>query len=249
MPLRVLVYAALYWEQEWKAWEARHDDRQPLCLTPIIPIVFHTGRTPWRTNRSLAELIAGPEEVRLYAPEWSPLFLDIAERTPEEWLQSAGEWMAAMAVVRAERAEAEAFREVFAAVLKRLERLSATQTVRWHELLHFVLSWGLRRRSGRESEALLAIARSSHADARWREEITRMSETIWKSRDEEVWEEAQATERLRNSREILCLLLEERFGPLPEALVRQIEAVDDLERLRAGLKRVLRVTTLEEFEP
>src|SRR5438067_10619410 len=22
MPLRVLVYAALYWEQEWKAWEA-----------------------------------------------------------------------------------------------------------------------------------------------------------------------------------------------------------------------------------
>jgi hypothetical protein len=55
MPLRVLIYAVLYWEREWKAREDRHDPGQPLRLTPILPIVFHTGAQPWNTNRSLAE--------------------------------------------------------------------------------------------------------------------------------------------------------------------------------------------------
>jgi hypothetical protein len=45
MPLRILVYAALYWDQEWAAWDKSHPDGEPLRLTPIIPIVFHTGTT------------------------------------------------------------------------------------------------------------------------------------------------------------------------------------------------------------
>src|SRR5712692_579566 len=133
MPLLVLVYAALYWEQEWKAWEAGHEASRALRLSPVIPIVFHTGPTPWRTHRSLAELIGGPQDLRIYAPEWRLLFLDVAERTPAEWLQSAWDWLATMAVVRAEREEAEVFRTVFAAVLQRLESLSETERVRRHD--------------------------------------------------------------------------------------------------------------------
>ena len=53
--------------------------------------------------------------------------------------------------------------------------------------------------------------------------------------------------QLANCRQNLLLLLEERFGPLPAALVQQIEGNDDLERLRAGLKRVLHVAALDEF--
>jgi hypothetical protein len=90
MPLRVLVYAALFWEQEWKTWEVGHEANQPLRLSPIIPIVFHTGPTPWRTNRTMVELLAGPEALQAFAPDWQPLFWDLAERTPEDLLQAAG---------------------------------------------------------------------------------------------------------------------------------------------------------------
>src|SRR5205814_6668771 len=72
MPLRTLVYAVLYWEREWKAWEDHHEPGEPLQLTPILPIVFHTGGEPWRTNRTLAELIGGPEEFQAFVPRWHP---------------------------------------------------------------------------------------------------------------------------------------------------------------------------------
>ena len=100
MPLRVLLYAVLYWEREWKAWEDNHSPGEPLRLTPILPIVFHTGGEPWRTNRTLAELIGGPEEFQAFVPQWHPLFWDLAERAPEALLQSAGAWMRALAVLR-----------------------------------------------------------------------------------------------------------------------------------------------------
>jgi hypothetical protein len=244
MPLRVLVYAALFWEQEWKAWQADHEANQPLRLSPIIPIVFHTGPTPWRTNRTMVELLAGPEPLRAFAPDWQPLFWDLAERTPEELLQAAGEWLAALAVVRAERADEAAFRQVFAAVLRRLEGLSEAEKVRWHDLLWFVLSWGLRRRPGQEREPLLEAAEGSQFGVAHREEIRRMSETITQTWEQEMLVRGE----LKASRDNLRVLLEERFGPLPEAVAQRIEAMDDLERLRTLFRQAVRVTSLEELE-
>jgi hypothetical protein len=165
MPLRILLYAALYWEREWKAWGAQQDRQERLRLSPAVPIVFHTGPAPWRTHREMAELIGGADELRAFAPRWAPLFWDLAERSPQELLEKAGEWLAALAVVRAEREDAEAFRQVFTRVLARLENLSEHETVRWHDLVWFVLSWALRRRPGQEREQLLETARSSQADA------------------------------------------------------------------------------------
>lgn len=186
MPLRVLVYAALYWEQEWKAWETSHEADQPLRLSPIIPIVLHTGSATWRTNRTMADLLAGPEAVRAFAPDWRPLFWDLAEHRPEELLQVMGEWLAALAVVRAERADEAAFREIFASVLRRLESLSEAERVRWHDLLWFVLSWGLRRRPGQERERLLEAAEGSQAVVAHREEVKRMSDIIVRTWEQEL---------------------------------------------------------------
>src|SRR5438045_2278440 len=114
MPLRVLIYAVLYWQEEWKACETGHQRGEPLRLSPIIPVVFHTGSERWQTHTTLAELIVGPVALRAFAPQWQPLFWDLAERSAEELLQAAGEWLTALAVVRAERENASEFRGVFA---------------------------------------------------------------------------------------------------------------------------------------
>ena len=44
MPLRILVYAALYWEREWKAWEAQRPRPAGFRLSPVVPIVVHPPR-------------------------------------------------------------------------------------------------------------------------------------------------------------------------------------------------------------
>lgn len=59
MPLRTLLYATLQWQEEWREWEQGHRRGEPLRLTSTVPIVFHTGGTPWRTHRTLAAARGG----------------------------------------------------------------------------------------------------------------------------------------------------------------------------------------------
>src|SRR5262245_10393306 len=42
-PLRMFVAAGAFWEREWREWEDGHKHGQRLRLTPIVPILFHTG--------------------------------------------------------------------------------------------------------------------------------------------------------------------------------------------------------------
>ena len=105
MPLRVLLYTVLFWEREWKQWEEQSAPRPAFQLTPVLPIVFHTGPRPWKAPRTVAELMAGPEEFRPFAPVYQLLFWDLAEQTPEALLASAAEWLQSLAVIRAEGVE------------------------------------------------------------------------------------------------------------------------------------------------
>ena len=88
--VRVLIYMVLYWEREWKAYEDHHAPGESLKLTPVLPIVFHTGPEPWRAQRKLRDLMNGPEEVLTGIPDWQTIFWDLAECTPEQLLQKEG---------------------------------------------------------------------------------------------------------------------------------------------------------------
>jgi hypothetical protein len=248
MPLRLLLYAVLYWEREWKAWEESHTAGQPLRLTPVLPIVFHTGQMPWRTNLELSELIEGPEGLRRLAPHWPVLLWDLAERTPEQLLEQAGEWLKALAVVRAEQEDSKGFLKVFRKVLRQLEGLSSRERMRWSDMMHFVLSWALRRRPKDEERKLKQAAIASYRDRQRKKEITEMAEAVKQTWEEWVLEKGMESGQLRARQETLREQLEDRFGSLPEELVQRIEATTDAERLRAALRQVLHIRSLDELD-
>jgi hypothetical protein len=213
-------------------------------LSPIVPIIFHTGTQPWATHRTLATLIEGPEEFARFAPNWEPLFWDVAERSPEELLETTSELLTTLAVVRAEEADEATFRAVFARVLSRLEALSERERVRWHDLLWFVLSWAMRRRPGDEQADLLRSARGSQADVARQEEIEKMAKAIGQSWEEELLERG----RVETLRENLLWNLEQRFGTLSEGVVARIRSTQAVDRLRAAFRQSLDVTSPEELE-
>jgi hypothetical protein len=264
MLLRTLVYVVLYWEREWKAWEALPAPRPPLRLTPVVPIVFHTGKKAWRKHRELAELLGGPELLRQYAPSWHPLFLDLAGKTPAELLQAAGAWLNALALVRADDEEAEAFRALLEQVLRRLEGLAERDRVRWYELMRFALVWALYRRPPPEREPLIAAAQASQTNVARQKEVQAVSMTIAEALKAEGKAEGiaegkaegiaegeikgKAEGRLDEAREMLQGLLEEKFGPVPEAVRQRIQATTDLARLHAAARRVLHLDSLEQCD-
>jgi hypothetical protein len=94
---------------------------------------------------------------------------------------------------------------------------------------------------------LLAAAQDSQSEAAHREEVAKMSETIEQTWEQELIARGEARGQLQEARHMLRLALDRRFGTLPDALLREIEALDDLERLHGAFERALGVNTLAEF--
>jgi hypothetical protein len=250
MPLRVLIYAVLYWEREWKAWEDDHQPGEPLRLSPVVPIVFHTGSRRWRTNRTLAQLMAGPRVLRRLAPRWPILFWDLAAHSPQDLLEGAGDWLRALAVVRAEEEETETFTDIYGEVLRGLEALAAREKIRWSDLMEFVLSWAFRRRPRTEIEQLKKIAAASHKNWQRKREIRKMSKTLgqtWEEWAEQRKAEGKAEGRIQTRQEDIRLLLEERFGEVPDDILRKIEGTTDADRLNDWFRQAARARSLDEL--
>ena len=115
--------------------------------------------------------MAAPEWLRAMAPQWPITFWDLADHSTEELLNDDRKWFQALAVVRAEKEETETFQRVFREVLCRLESLASTQRMRWHDLMHFVLSWAFQRRPQEELSELRQTAAESYQDRQRRIEV------------------------------------------------------------------------------
>ncbi len=239
IPLRTLVYAVSWWEREWKEWETAHDFRVPLRLTPVLPIVFYTGNTPWNASRELADLFPEIPELRAFVPQWPMLFWDLSTQDPSVLLSSASAWLRALAVVRTEEEDLATFEEAFREVCKGLDQLRGTEKMRALDLLWFVLSWATRRRPRREQQHLREILKQSVSEPQTREEVERMGSKLGLRWEDEI--------ALRTMRRTLRVFLEGRFSTIPDDLVRQIEACQDEERLLAAIRQAGSITSLSEF--
>jgi hypothetical protein len=234
MPLRLLLAAVLYWEQEWQAWQRRHEYGVPLRLTPIVPVVLLTGPQPWNTNRTLADLFAGPDELKAYAPQWAMPLSELILTPPGDLLASGEPFWQALAVVRAEREEPAVFRAVFVEALERLAGLAETDRVEWERLLKMLLGWGMIRRSGREHAGLIEAVRQSHLSALLQEEVTQMIENLGQTWEQELLArgavqaraEGRAEGELLMCRQVVETLLRQRFGELPADIVQRVAQAD-----------------------
>jgi hypothetical protein len=152
----------------------------------VLPVVFHTGTEPWRTNRELADLLVGPPELRPVAPHWPLLFWELAEHSTESLLGSASAWLRSPAVIRAEGDDPQTFEAVFAEILRRLEGLAGTEEMRRKDLLWFVISWAIRRRPKAEREHIAAVAKASQSNRVHQAEAETVAKGLGLSWEQEV---------------------------------------------------------------
>jgi hypothetical protein len=239
MPLRTLVYAVLYWDREWKAWEKAESPRPDFKLTPIVPIVLHTSPKPWSSARTFAELIAGPEVFRSFAPRWEPIFWELAGHSAGDLMNSRDAFLQLLAVVRAEDEDRQEFEAVYTEFLRQVEELYGTNRVRWYDLLRVVITWASWRRPEPEREHWLDVAQQMQIEQTHKREVEAMVRTI----GEAMMEEAQSA----YARKTLLFLGRESFGVPSEATEEAIKNIADLGRLDRMLKRIMRVKSWVEL--
>jgi hypothetical protein len=251
MPLRLLLYAVLYWEREWKAWEDHHEEGESLRLSPILPLVFHTGPRPWGTNRTMADLLRMPEALRPFAPEWQVVFWNLSGQTSEALRQASGAFVQALAVLRSDRDDLTTFLETWRRVTQGWEALHDSEPIRWYDLMRFVIAWALWRRPQHEREQVRAAIQASQPDPARHQEVRAMSESMAMTWGEEMQQkvaQARVEGVLRSRQEDVRVILQRRFGPLPEALIQRIEKTEDHERLKACILQAMTMNSLEELQ-
>jgi len=235
-------------------------DEPPLQLSPVLPLVLYTGAGPWQNNRTLHDLLGEPAEFHGFVPQWGPLFWELSQHSTDELLQSGDAWQQVLAVLRAQAEEAPVFERVYVEAMRRLEELAAQNHVRWYDLMRIILTWGLWRRPRDERQALLAAAQAVQVNVERQKEIGLMGQTIAESIWEEGWLKGEEAGRLKGeeagrlkgeeagARRVLQRVLSARFGPLPEDVVRRIEACTDLARLTAAAEQVLGLEAPEDLQ-
>lgn len=227
MPLRMLLYAVLYWEKSWKAWEGRSTPRSPLRLPPVIPIVLHTCQRKWSSNRSLADLVEGAESLRPFVPNWQPIFWELSEQDPHTLVSSGEAWLELMAVIRAEKAEAAEFEIVFRDAIQQLESLYGNDRVRWYDMLRLVLTWAVWRRPNDERQRWIGAAVDSQKVAAHKTEVKSMGKTI-----AEAWlEEGETKGAARQTRKMIVKYGTKALGDPGQTIIASLESISDVERL------------------
>jgi hypothetical protein len=179
-------------------------------------------------------------------PRWPILFWEVGEQSTENLLNAAGAFLQALAVVRAERESPETFQTVLRDVLSRIERIEPKQRVRWHDLVHFVLSWAFHRRPVDEHGDLQRIAIESQRTQRRKREVETMSSALGKTWDD-ILQERQAESEFRARREDLLVLLEEKFGVISDDLRHRVEQIADPEQLKECIRQLVRVESVDEL--
>mgnify|MGYP000851069883 CR=1 FL=1 len=106
---------------------------------------------------------------------------------------------------------------------------------------------GLRDRPGDEREELTTLMRESVEAPEKRVEVEQMKATIADVIRKEGRQEGRQEGRLIALREMLVMLLTEKFGALPPEVVESIEGSDDAARLEAAVGSVLKVKSLGDF--
>jgi hypothetical protein len=246
MPLRLLYFVVLYWERQWRTWRTLAAPRLPLQLSPVLPLVLYTGAGPWQNNRTLHDMLGEPAEFHGFVPDWGPLFWELSEQNAEQLVDSGDGWQQMLAVMRASGEEAPDFLRLFGEVMRRLQPLANDDKVRWHELMHMVLSVAHHRRPRTERETLDRIAQEAQATLDRQKEVKIMSQTIAESIFEEGLTKGKM-EGLNIVRGILKQILEKRFGPLPEKINGDLENCTEIERLNAAIDGALGLDKLEDF--
>lgn len=242
MPFRLLQYGVLYWDRQWKEWRSSSAPRDPLRLNAVLPIVLYTGSRPWKSGHHFSDLIAGPESIRALAPHWPPLVLDINKRTPQELLNETGLWMQSLAVVRAENEDRETFARIFREVIEALDSLAATDRIRWHDLMRFVISWAFRRRPVDEANELKGIVATTQQKQSIKNEVDEMVESTFKT-----WEDILEDGQILAKKEAVKRVVKKRLPNAPETVIEQVDAIDDMARLDDLFDRALDAESHEDL--
>jgi predicted transposase/invertase (TIGR01784 family) len=236
MPVRMLVYVGLLLQQLIRTLNLGAADKLP----PILPILFYSGKRPWKVPLDLQSLfIPVPSGLDRYLPRLQYVLIDENRLSPGEQDQ-ARNLVAALA-----RLETSLDPEHFSRIAREL-----AQWLPPGDLRRVFTAWVVRmvRRTFRgatipEIEDLEEVPMLEETLREWQDRARREGR---KEGRKEGRREGREEGMLNGSRRIVLRQIERRFGTLPEQMKARINALSSQE-LEKVADQILTANSLQEL--
>ena len=248
MSFRLLTYMLALWESERREQEERRVPVGARRLSPILPIVFYTGRRAWQRLGSLADLVDAPAELHGYLPRHDSVFFSVNGSDPAALTASGDPLGWVLLLFRLEDAPVEELAAALGEIFSHLEAVArAGDRERWFRLAWIVVGFIRHRRPPEEMDRLLTAATGSMEDVSRGREVEVMARTSAEDLIEQGKAIGEARGRITAKRETLLRQMRLKFGPLPAELEATLGELADVARIDELLVRILTASTLDQM--
>lgn len=218
MPLRILTYTALLWEDLIKKDMVQAGEMLP----PVFPLVIYNGSSPWNAARDVSELLAKmPPDLATFQPRQKYFLLDVLQLGSSDVDNAQG---VASLLVRFERAQTS--EELQAIMVEMSKSLSNEKyDFLWRSMLNWIgclaqkLNLDNIKPSDNGEEAMLA-----ERIAQWEQEFYQKG--IQQGISEGL------SQCLFSQQSTLIDMLTDRFGEVPQNWQQDITQIKEADTLR-----------------
>ena len=246
MELRLLSYMVQIWMEERRQWDEAKRSQEERRLTPIVPIVFYTGKGEWRAPLSLTALMEIPEELTRFVPTFDTLLLDVKATNPDELTQTGHPLGWLLRVLQHEDSDVPVMRQALVDALKGLSDAEMDTSDQYIRAVLYVFLFLLHRRRGDEHQDLLDMLAEDQTHNR---EVIDMTESIIERIEQRGIEQGiEQGERQANIKSTLTILKTRFPGADVETLTSALEAIEDMARLEQLIGEASVIATFHAFQ-
>ena len=138
MGFRVLSYMVDVWEMQIRGFKDARLPKSRWKLSPIVPMVFYTGRRRWPGKIGLASMMDLPAELASYLPQWETLFLQLRSLDGQALTNSDNPIAWILRALQTVEQPKETWASVLSLVVRLLDALPETERAQWRRAMQYL---------------------------------------------------------------------------------------------------------------
>ena len=251
MGFRFLSYMCQIWRDQLHALDNAKVPLNQQRLRPILPIVFYTGERPWKIPLTLNAVMDLPEMMSPFVPTFETLFFGVKDTDTDEFLKHNHPFGWLMTVAQKAQADEEVIEQTLAEALTRLETLSPEAAALHAHAMIYLSHLIIGKRPNAENDHLIQLILTHNKDTEVESIIMTGAEVLIQQGKIEGMKQGleQGLEqgKIDEKQAAVLRLMRLRFTEVSEAVVNEINRIEDFTLLDTLFEEVFNAETIEDI--
>ncbi len=243
MGFRFLSYMCQIWRDQLHALDNAKVPLNQQRLRPILPIVFYTGERPWKIPIALNAVMDLPEMMSPFVPTFETLFFGVKDTDTDEFLQYNHPFGWLMTVTQKAESDDKSIEQTLTEVLERLDTLSPEDEALHTHAMVYLSHLIMGKRPDSENDHLIQLIMTHNKDTEVESIIMTGAEALIQQGKKQGLEQGKIDEK----KAAVLRLMRLRFTEVSEAVVNEINRIEDFTLLDTLFEEVYNAVTIEDI--